>query len=664
MPASPKSPQTKKQGAPKQKGAVRAKSGCYTCRIRRKKCDEQQNQDGRCETCVRLHLQCLGFGAKRPEWLREGRNVSETRDKIKAFLAAQGMIKGHSGAAQRGSEYDSPILRLEEDNTPSSSESPPTPTLSLSPSEPSRPLHHESAIRDQRGWMGVSYSHGLHNPHMRGVSPFEGSSHSSHPDMYQTSYNSSPSLPWMQQHQNGIPRLIEPAPRNQSQAVAVRFPAIHSSFSDTYHTNYDDADMYYMGQLDEEIAPQEAAFNFYVAPSSKRNNSTNAMDELVTHYVGSVMDRQYLLADRTHIHSILLPSVMNDSESRRAARLLAGIHAKRATYRSHSFVALQDKETKSLYEELQQVLHKKEPHTEDDALAAISIISSFLFDGGAGAWQAWLKVSYNYACTVFSQRDPHDALLTCNETTRFIIKVAIWFDVLAALTTQEQPRFLRFIRALYSPEASAIYDPSLPPSPELSMKSVMGCENHIVWALAEAADLAVWKRAQQTAGTLSVPELVARARNLDNYLDAAPATPALPSVYAPSQKTETEIARELSNNIFRAATRVYVRSIVSGDFPHVPEIVEAVDETMGYVRAPGEHSQNVHSSVVRSTVFASFICGALTDNTRIRHEVIERLNLTGEDPSLSAVGNSTSIRNLLEKLELHQVVSAFTDVGR
>lgn len=93
--------------------------------------------------------------------MQEGRNVSETRDKIKAFLAAQGMIKGHSGAAQRGSEYDSPILRLEEDNTPSSSESPPTPTLSLSPSEPSRPLHHESAIRDQRGWMGVSYSHGM-----------------------------------------------------------------------------------------------------------------------------------------------------------------------------------------------------------------------------------------------------------------------------------------------------------------------------------------------------------------------------------------------------------------------------------------------------------------------------------------------------------------------
>jgi hypothetical protein len=34
------------------------------------KCDEQPNEKGECGTCARLRLQCLGFGAKRPEWLR------------------------------------------------------------------------------------------------------------------------------------------------------------------------------------------------------------------------------------------------------------------------------------------------------------------------------------------------------------------------------------------------------------------------------------------------------------------------------------------------------------------------------------------------------------------------------------------------------------------
>lgn len=36
LPASPNAKIQKKQGAPKAKGSVRAKSGCYTCRIRRK----------------------------------------------------------------------------------------------------------------------------------------------------------------------------------------------------------------------------------------------------------------------------------------------------------------------------------------------------------------------------------------------------------------------------------------------------------------------------------------------------------------------------------------------------------------------------------------------------------------------------------------------------
>ncbi|KAG1887055.1 fungal-specific transcription factor domain-containing protein [Suillus subluteus] len=135
MPAVPKSPtQSRRSGAPKAKGAVRAKSGCYTCRIRRKKCDESANADGSCQTCVRLRLQCLGFGAKRPEWLRANDKVVDLREKIKNFLAAQGMIKGHSGAGPRPNDQEPSILSLSADYA-SPSTSPQTPTLSISSDE-------------------------------------------------------------------------------------------------------------------------------------------------------------------------------------------------------------------------------------------------------------------------------------------------------------------------------------------------------------------------------------------------------------------------------------------------------------------------------------------------------------------------------------------------
>ncbi|THU86801.1 hypothetical protein K435DRAFT_782744 [Dendrothele bispora CBS 962.96] len=86
-----KSVSPKKAGAPKAKDAVRIKSGCYTRRIRHKKCDERPDEFGRCKTCARLHIQC----AKRPDWLRSSK-VVELREKIEQFPASQRMTKGPS----------------------------------------------------------------------------------------------------------------------------------------------------------------------------------------------------------------------------------------------------------------------------------------------------------------------------------------------------------------------------------------------------------------------------------------------------------------------------------------------------------------------------------------------------------------------------------------
>jgi len=150
MPPQKSSPRPKKATSlAKPKGAVRAKSGCYTCRIRRKKCDEKRiGDEGPCETCFRLKLECLGFGAKRPDWLRESSRVSAIRDKIKAHLAAQGMIKGHSGSGSRSAVQDD-ILRLSEyrdsdiaypSGSSTSAESPPPRDLSEESDRPAYTL--------------------------------------------------------------------------------------------------------------------------------------------------------------------------------------------------------------------------------------------------------------------------------------------------------------------------------------------------------------------------------------------------------------------------------------------------------------------------------------------------------------------------------------------
>jgi C6 transcription factor Pro1 len=49
-------------------GPLRSKQGCWTCRLRKKKCDEGRPH---CSTCESLSITCYGFGPK-PDWMNDG----------------------------------------------------------------------------------------------------------------------------------------------------------------------------------------------------------------------------------------------------------------------------------------------------------------------------------------------------------------------------------------------------------------------------------------------------------------------------------------------------------------------------------------------------------------------------------------------------------------
>jgi hypothetical protein len=69
--------------------ALRSNGGCWTCRVRRKKCDEANPT---CLTCASLHLPCYGYGPK-PAWMDRGpkeREVAKSlRDTVKNTLSLQ-----------------------------------------------------------------------------------------------------------------------------------------------------------------------------------------------------------------------------------------------------------------------------------------------------------------------------------------------------------------------------------------------------------------------------------------------------------------------------------------------------------------------------------------------------------------------------------------------
>jgi len=85
----------------------RSTSGCFTCRLRRKKCSNQMG-DGACETCLRLDIECLGYGKKLPKWVKEKRKeiveklklprqlreVEDRRD-LKSFYMPENWVPNH-----------------------------------------------------------------------------------------------------------------------------------------------------------------------------------------------------------------------------------------------------------------------------------------------------------------------------------------------------------------------------------------------------------------------------------------------------------------------------------------------------------------------------------------------------------------------------------------
>ncbi|KAL5503906.1 hypothetical protein ACEPAH_7977 [Sanghuangporus vaninii] len=96
------------QNVPQPNQQNTGKGGCWTCRIRRKKCDEQRT-DNSCQTCIRLRIDCLGWGPKRPAWMRDKQAVEAYKAGIKEKLIKAGMVRGQPRLTQSNASRSSTL---------------------------------------------------------------------------------------------------------------------------------------------------------------------------------------------------------------------------------------------------------------------------------------------------------------------------------------------------------------------------------------------------------------------------------------------------------------------------------------------------------------------------------------------------------------------------
>jgi hypothetical protein len=95
-------------------GTLRSKQGCWTCRLRRKKCDEKHPF---CSTCESLTITCYGYGSK-PDWMDNGEKEKAMANSMKQIVKKTSRQKGRLGISiarlqgRLGSQKDDGPVRI------------------------------------------------------------------------------------------------------------------------------------------------------------------------------------------------------------------------------------------------------------------------------------------------------------------------------------------------------------------------------------------------------------------------------------------------------------------------------------------------------------------------------------------------------------------------
>lgn len=329
-----------------------------------------------------------------------------------------------------------------------------------------------------------------------------------------------------------------------------------------------------------------------------------------------------------------------------AAFLLSPLHQQNSTG--------SDSESDHYFTHVRQSLVGKAHPDEGDAMAALTVVSWVILRGGRGQWQEFLDVACRYADDVLFRPEcdgPQAALMQCSPTTRFIIKTSMWYDVVASTARIEVPRFLQVFRDVFDPNHIDGVDGSLPSVPEeLSMLPIIGCESHIVWALAEISDLAIWKDRQKERGAFNAQELVNRGNKIETHI--------MPPISLPAFDSELEHTRVLTSQVFRASARVYLHSVLSGDYPNCQGIANGVKDAIHWLQQVPELSA---PSVVRSVAFSICIGSCLTDVPWQRNFLLELLTMKHE--SATAVGNWAEMKRLIQEIWFSRKTSGYESVN-
>ncbi|KAI0322117.1 fungal-specific transcription factor domain-containing protein [Amylostereum chailletii] len=466
------------------------KGGCWTCRLRRKKCDEQREEGGSCHTCRRLQLNCLGWGARRPDWMRDKDAVQRYKSEIKAHLLRLGLIRGQPRASF----------------IPTASSSSLTPTRSRPTSSSTSYARHDLAggyefptVPSQMDW---SYN-------------VPGSSVMSELSQGTASSSVFPvasGVPTPSLNEEGVATLMGSSSSHthahtysqaQSQQNYFGYPAASPSTSPAQRAS---------SGIDDEARRQHIFY--YFSDVHGLNFTFSCKMALSACWTILVKEPEGPLQSVLCAISELHSSTVVASDSPNASSVV---------YRENPVSRFYYDEALS---RLEQARHDG-PLSTGHALAALHMITYCLAttggttQGGRGTtrWMRLLEIACDWVTQTGLLMDENPRLALHNRSVEhaLAVKLTMCMDISLAVVLQQSPRMLDLWRRILgggymSPRENNAYEV------DLYILHLTGCTDAVLLAYAEIAALEHWKATGERAGTLNLRELFVRSATIDQAL--------------------------------------------------------------------------------------------------------------------------------------------------
>ncbi|KAH7308984.1 fungal-specific transcription factor domain-containing protein [Stachybotrys elegans] len=209
----------------------------------------------------------------------------------------------------------------------------------------------------------------------------------------------------------------------------------------------------------------------------------------------------------------------------------------------------------------------------------VSFISSSLLHPDNVEWNTHLQMGVALITPWIVQQPAGvgpEAQGSIEDTTRsFFISSIMRFHILSAITQEATPSMAETYQRVLCSE-----------SPQMPMDRVSGCENWVFSLLLDVYLLRDWRRRCRAAGMLSLWELTSKANTIKHELESRiergikelDARKTNERQGQATQPTRYDIC--VTTHVFACAVSVLLEVVVSGWYPHLPEIREKVERTV------------------------------------------------------------------------------------